>query len=79
VKKRKCNEVNTQEFLNLLKQVTWQDVFSELDINAKFTAFMDVVGASKVVLSGCENCRNLDLSSNTVGITVAKEMFSVSY
>jgi len=42
VKKRKFNEVNTQEFLHLLKQVTWQDVFSELDINAKFTAFMDV-------------------------------------
>ena len=31
-----------------------------------------------MVLSGCENCRNLGLSSNTVGITVAKEMFSVS-
>ena len=42
VKKRKFNEVNTQEFLHLLKQVTWQEVFSELDINAKFSAFMDV-------------------------------------
>jgi len=42
VKKRQFNEVNTQEFLHLLKQVTWQEVFSELDINAKFSAFMDV-------------------------------------
>ena len=40
--KRKFNEINTQEFLHLLKQVTWKEVLSELDTNVKLSAFMDI-------------------------------------
>jgi len=42
VKKRKFDEVNTQEFLHLLKQLTWREVYSETGTNAKVKAFMDV-------------------------------------
>jgi len=42
VKKRKFDEVNAQEFLHLLKQLTWQEVYSETDTNAKVKAFMGV-------------------------------------
>jgi hypothetical protein len=43
IKKRKFNEANTQEFLHLLNQVTWQEVYGESETNAKFSAFMDVL------------------------------------
>jgi len=42
IKKRKFNEANTQKFHFLLNQVTWQEVYGESEINAKFGAFMDV-------------------------------------
>jgi len=41
IKKRKFNEDNTQEFHYLLNQITWQEVFGESEINAKFSAFMN--------------------------------------
>ena len=42
MKKRKFNETNTQEFHYLLNHVTWQEVCWESEINAKFSAFMEV-------------------------------------
>lgn len=42
IKKRNFNETNTQEFLYLLQQVTWQEVYVESETNAKFSAFMDI-------------------------------------
>ena len=42
IKERKFNEANTQEFRFLLNQVTWQEVCGVSEINAKFSAFMDV-------------------------------------
>jgi len=41
IKKRKFNEDNTQIFYYLLNQITWQEVYGESRINAKFSAFMD--------------------------------------
>jgi hypothetical protein len=41
IKKRKFSEANVQEFLHLLNQVTWQEVYVESDVNAKFSTFMD--------------------------------------
>jgi hypothetical protein len=42
IKKRQFSEANIQEFLYLLNQVTWQEVYVESDVNAKFNIFMDV-------------------------------------
>jgi hypothetical protein len=42
IKKRQFCEANVQEFLYLLNQVTWQEVYIESDVNAKFNTFMDV-------------------------------------
>jgi hypothetical protein len=42
IKKRQFSEANVQEFLYLLNQVTWQDVYEESDVNAKLSTFMDV-------------------------------------
>ena len=41
IKKRKFGEANVREFLHLLNQVTWQEVYVESDVNAKFSTFMD--------------------------------------
>jgi len=41
IKKRKLNKDNTQEFHYLLNQITWQEVYGESEISAKFSAFMD--------------------------------------
>jgi hypothetical protein len=38
-KKRHYSEANVQEFFYLLNQVTWQDVYRESDVNAKFSIF----------------------------------------
>ena len=35
INKRQFSETNVQEFFQLLKQVTWQEVYDELDANAK--------------------------------------------
>jgi len=35
IKKRQLCESNTQEFLHLLNQVTWQEVYVESNVNAK--------------------------------------------
>jgi len=40
--RRKFSEANVQEFFYLLNQVTWQEVYVELDVSAKFSTFMDV-------------------------------------
>jgi hypothetical protein len=42
IKKRQFSEANVQEFLYLLNKVTWQEVYVESDVNAKFNTFMDV-------------------------------------
>ena len=42
IKKRQFSETNVQEFLCLLNQVTWQEVYVESDVNAKFNIFMDL-------------------------------------
>jgi hypothetical protein len=42
IKKRQFNEANVQEFLYLLNQVTWKEVYVESDVNAKFNTFTDV-------------------------------------
>ena len=42
IKKRQFSEANVQEFLYLLNQVTWQEVYVESDVNAKFNIFMDL-------------------------------------
>jgi hypothetical protein len=42
INKRQFSEVNIQEFFQLLKQVTWQEVYDELDANAKFSNFMGI-------------------------------------
>jgi len=42
IRKRQFSEANVQELLYLLNQVTWQEVYEESDINAKFSTFMDV-------------------------------------
>ena len=42
IKKRHFSEANVQEFLYLLNQVTWQEVYVEPDISAKFITFMGV-------------------------------------
>jgi len=42
IKKRQFSEAKGQEFLYLLNQVTWQEVYEESDVNAKFSTFMDV-------------------------------------
>jgi hypothetical protein len=42
IKKRQFSEANVQEFVFLLNQVTWQEVYEESDVNAKFSTFMDV-------------------------------------
>jgi hypothetical protein len=42
IKKRQFSEANVQEFIYLLNQVTWQEVYVETDVNAKFNTFMDV-------------------------------------
>jgi len=42
IKKRQFSEVNFQEFLHFLNQVTWQEVYIESDVNAKFSTFIDV-------------------------------------
>jgi len=41
INKRQFSEANVKEFLHLLNQVTWQEVYVESDVNAKFSAFMD--------------------------------------
>jgi len=41
-KKGQFSEGNVQEFLYLLNQFTWQEVYEESDVNAKFSTFMDV-------------------------------------
>jgi len=41
-KKKQFSEANIQEFLHVLNQVIWQEVYVELDVNAKFNTFMDV-------------------------------------
>ena len=41
-KRRQCSEDNVQEFLHLVNQVTWQEVYVESDGNAKFSTFVDV-------------------------------------
>jgi hypothetical protein len=42
IKKRQFSEANVHEFLYLLNQVTWQEVYVQLDVNAKFSTFMDI-------------------------------------
>ena len=42
IKKRQFSEASVQEFLYILNQVTWQEVYVESDVNAKFNTFMDV-------------------------------------
>ena len=43
IKKRQFSEANVQEFLYLLKKVTWQEVYEESEVNVKFSTFMDVI------------------------------------
>jgi len=43
IKKRKFSEANVQELIHLLNQVTWQEVYVESDVNAKFSTFMDAL------------------------------------
>ena len=38
---RQLNEENMQEFLHLLQQESWQDVYREIDANTKFNKFLD--------------------------------------
>jgi hypothetical protein len=38
---RELNEENMQEFLYLLQQESWQDVYREVDANTKFNKFLD--------------------------------------
>jgi hypothetical protein len=38
---RQLNEENMQEFLHLLQQESWQDVYGEIDANTKFNKFLD--------------------------------------
>ena len=40
--KRQFSEANVQEFLYLLNQVAWQEIYVESDVNAKFSTFMDL-------------------------------------
>jgi len=42
INKRQFSKTNIQEFFQLLNQVTWQEVYDELDANAKFGNFMDI-------------------------------------
>jgi hypothetical protein len=37
INKRQFSKANIQEFFQLLKQVTWQEVYDELDAKAKFS------------------------------------------
>jgi hypothetical protein len=41
IDKRQFSEANIQEFFQL-NQVTWQEVYDELDANAKFSNFMNI-------------------------------------
>ena len=41
IKKRQFSEANVQEFLHLLNQVTWQEVYVESNVNVKFSTLMD--------------------------------------
>jgi hypothetical protein len=43
VLKRYFGEENIREFESLLAKLSWQEVFSETEVNAKFKAFMDLV------------------------------------
>ena len=43
VLKRHFGDDNIREFKYLLKKVTWQEVFSETEVNAKFKVFMNSV------------------------------------
>jgi uncharacterized protein YktA (UPF0223 family) len=43
VLKRYFGEENIKEFTSLLEKLSWQKVFSETEVNAKFKAFMDLV------------------------------------
>jgi hypothetical protein len=38
---RQLNEENMQEFLHLLQQESWQDIYREVDANTKFNKFLD--------------------------------------
>jgi hypothetical protein len=42
IKKIQFSAANVQEFLPLLNQVTWQEVYVESDVNAKFNTLMAV-------------------------------------
>ena len=41
LKKKQFSEANVQEFLHLLNQVTWQEVYVESNVNVKFSTLMD--------------------------------------
>jgi hypothetical protein len=41
--KRHIGDDNIREFKHLLKKETWQKVFSETEVNAKFKAFFNSV------------------------------------
>jgi hypothetical protein len=43
VLKRHLGDNNIREFKYLLKKVTWQEVFSETEVNAKLKVFMNSV------------------------------------
>jgi len=43
VLKKHFGDDNNREFKYLLKKVTWQEVFSETEVNAKFKVFMNSV------------------------------------
>jgi len=43
VLKRHFGDGNIRKFIYLLKKVTWQEVFSETEVNAKFKVFMNSV------------------------------------
>jgi hypothetical protein len=43
VLKRYFEEENIRAFKSLLEKLSWQEVFSETEVNAKFKAFMDLV------------------------------------
>ena len=42
INKRQYSEANVQEFIQLLDQVTWQEVYDELNVNTKFNKFMEI-------------------------------------